>query len=415
MAQGVKMLLGICLISWLYLYGLWLICIDTLFSSFPMTILGTLVLFVAYHYVKLPPPDPKLVDEFLGQDPWLIEDTEIMQNGEVRGEITVPEKKKEPFCMRIIAHRGAGLDAPENSLSAFRKCKERGCNAVEFDVTLTADGIPVIFHDRYVDRVTEATGELSSMTYEEVRKLDISTNHAFREWYKGERIPTLEEAVQECLSLGLKMFIDIKDNDTKIIPHILALYGVELKSQAEESILNSKQVNTAVWKPPQGTNMHSKAIVTSFYPYIIYLIRRADPRIICTLAWRPFFFSSESYSASSVLGLAGASGSLRRRYPGIMANLGARIADEVIGWCLQSALPFFILGLSGLLVHKDLLSPEQLRQWREKGVRIIAWTVNNPTEKHFFTKILKVTYITDTLDAESDHSIPLGLDLAATR
>ncbi|XP_071451080.1 glycerophosphodiester phosphodiesterase 1 [Hetaerina americana] len=418
MAHSIKWVGGTCFISYLYMYGFLLLCIDTLISSFPPTIIGSVILFIAYHYVKLPPPDNDQVERLLGRDPWLEEadESSILENFVNEESNNDASKNDQPTKalrnMKVIAHRGAGLDAPENSIASFRKCKERGCSAVEFDVSLTSDGIPVIFHDRFVDRLTDGTGELSSMTFAEARKLDIAHNHAFSEWYKGECIPTLEEAVKECLTLGLTMFIDIKENDVGVVPHILGLFGVEMKG-GDATGVASKAAN--VWMPPPGTDMHSKAIVTSFHPYILYLVRRADPRIACTLAWRPFSFSSESYSASSALGPSSVNGSIRRRHPGMFSNLGAKILDEVMGWCVWQGIPYHLLGLAGFLIHKDVLSPEMLRQWRAKGVRIIAWTVNNPAEKQYFAKILKVAYITDTLDAESNHHLPDGLDLAATR
>ncbi|KAG8227487.1 hypothetical protein J437_LFUL002376 [Ladona fulva] len=185
-------MLWTCFVLWLYIHGLWLIFLDTLFSSFPLLLFGSLSLFIAYYYMKLPPPDENLVEDLLGRDPWLEGDDFCVPNGDAVSESDDSIERKESFCMRVIAHRGAGLDAPENSLSAFRKgkrgrwdggkgrCKERGCTAVEFDVALTADGVPVIFHDAFVDRVTDSSGLLSSKTLEEVKKLDISAKHPFR-------------------------------------------------------------------------------------------------------------------------------------------------------------------------------------------------------------------------------------------
>ncbi|XP_046399031.1 glycerophosphodiester phosphodiesterase 1 isoform X2 [Ischnura elegans] len=361
MAQSVKWAVGTCFIAWMYIYGFLLLCFDTLASSFPPTLLGSVILFVAYHYLKLPPPDDEQVELLLGRDPWLDDNNEITalenstSNEESSGDSDKTDKGEKILRnLKVIAHRGAGLDAPENSIASFRKCKDRGCNAVEFDVSLTSDGVPVIFHDRFVDRVSDGNGEISLMTLSEARKLDISHKHPFREWYKGERIPTLEEAVKECLSLDLTMFIDIKVNDVRTVPHILGLFGKEVKAGDLPGLVSTP---ANVWMPPSGTNMHSKAIVTTFHPYLIYLIRRADPRIACTLGWRPFSISSVSYSASAALGPAGMHGCTRPQYSGMFTNLGARIMDEIVGWCFQRGIPYHLLGLSGLLIHKDFLSP----------------------------------------------------------
>ena len=59
---------------------------------------------------------------------------------------------------QIITHRGASAYAPENTLAAFTKAHAMGAEAIECDVSLTADDQPIIIHDNFVDRTTNAQG-----------------------------------------------------------------------------------------------------------------------------------------------------------------------------------------------------------------------------------------------------------------
>jgi len=72
----------------------------------------------------------------------------------------------------VIGHRGASALAPENTLAAFLLAIDLGADGVELDVQLSADGEPVVIHDRRVDRTSNARGHVSDFTVSELRSLD---------------------------------------------------------------------------------------------------------------------------------------------------------------------------------------------------------------------------------------------------
>ena len=102
---------------------------------------------------------------------------------------------------RIVAHRGGGALAPENTLGAIRLGASMGFKGVEFDVMLAGDGTPVVIHDETVDRTTDGRGEVSKMSYAELCAFTIN---------KTERIPRYEDAVRLCRDLGIWANVEIK-------------------------------------------------------------------------------------------------------------------------------------------------------------------------------------------------------------
>lgn len=95
---------------------------------------------------------------------------------------------------QACAHRGDQACAPENTVAAFRSAVEKGAAMIEFDVQATRDGRLVIMHDPKVDRTTDGTGNVSDLTFDEIRALD--AGGWFRPEFKGERVPTLEETLE---------------------------------------------------------------------------------------------------------------------------------------------------------------------------------------------------------------------------
>ncbi len=92
-----------------------------------------------------------------------------------------------------IAHRGASAIAPENTVAAFDEAIRLGSSAVEFDVRMSADGVPVVIHDDRIDRTTNGHGRVADFTALDLRRFDAGSWKGHR--FAAARIPTLEEAL----------------------------------------------------------------------------------------------------------------------------------------------------------------------------------------------------------------------------
>jgi glycerophosphoryl diester phosphodiesterase len=83
-----------------------------------------------------------------------------------------------------FAHRGGAAHAPENSWTAFEHAVKLGYVYLETDARATSDGMLMAFHDRTLDRVTDASGPLSALPYREVKALRVAGS---------EPIPRIED------------------------------------------------------------------------------------------------------------------------------------------------------------------------------------------------------------------------------
>jgi glycerophosphoryl diester phosphodiesterase len=73
----------------------------------------------------------------------------------------------------VIAHRGASAEKPENTLAAFRRALALGADGIELDVQVTRDGVPVVFHDITLRRLTGQPGRLTAKTWAGLKKLRV--------------------------------------------------------------------------------------------------------------------------------------------------------------------------------------------------------------------------------------------------
>jgi glycerophosphoryl diester phosphodiesterase len=112
----------------------------------------------------------------------------------------------------VFAHRGGAALAPENTLIAFEGGLALGADGLELDVHLSRDGIPVVIHDKTLDRTTNGTGPVAALTAAELAALDAGFSFGaadgfpFRE--RGHGVPTLEAVLERCP--GTRIIIEMK-------------------------------------------------------------------------------------------------------------------------------------------------------------------------------------------------------------
>jgi glycerophosphoryl diester phosphodiesterase len=108
----------------------------------------------------------------------------------------------------VVGHRGSAASAPENTLGSLRLAARQGARMVEFDAKLTADNVVILMHDSLLERTTDGHGAVAGLPWSEIARLDAGS--WFGEAWRGERVPTLEQALALLVELDLTANIEIK-------------------------------------------------------------------------------------------------------------------------------------------------------------------------------------------------------------
>lgn len=108
----------------------------------------------------------------------------------------------------VLAHRGGGTLAPENTIAGLRAGMARGFGAIEYDVMLARDGMPVVMHDPYLGRTVAGSGNV--FDYDAVELAAMDAGSWFGRKFEGEPVPLFVEFAQFCKAHGVWMNIEIK-------------------------------------------------------------------------------------------------------------------------------------------------------------------------------------------------------------
>lgn len=158
------------------------------------------------------------------------------------------------FPVMVIGHRGFSGVAPENTVSAFRKAIEAGCDMVELDVHLSRDGKVVVIHDETLERTTNGKGKIADFTLKELENLDAGA--WFGSQFAGEKMPSLREVLD--LAKG-KILVNIEIKDGYLGSYTL----IDLTDRTLQDV--------------KRAGMVSQVLFSSFYPPSLERIRKGNP------------------------------------------------------------------------------------------------------------------------------------------
>jgi glycerophosphoryl diester phosphodiesterase len=167
-----------------------------------------------------------------------------------------PEGKKP----NIIAHRGNSNAAPENTLSALSSAIDVKADGAEIDVRMTKDGEIVLMHDSKLLRTAGVNSNVNQLNYSELSDIDVGS--WFSPEFKGERIPTLMEALELCKD-KLNLMIEIKSDKNK-----------------------EHEIAKRVLENVEAMGMEDDVIIASFNPKVLDEVKKLNKKIPTCLILR---------------------------------------------------------------------------------------------------------------------------------
>ena len=228
---------------------------------------------------------------------------------------------KQPL---IVAHRGASAWAPENTIAAFRMAIDVGAEGIEFDVRLSRDGQPVVIHDSTLERTGRKALSVSSLTAEELGRIDVGSwfNVSHRKKadssFAKETVPTLAETLEALRDFRGLIYIELKCRDSE----------VESLSRAVCSVIS-------------GSPLLPQIIVKSFKLGAIPHIRFGCPEVKTAALFAPKIM----------------------RYLRKGKHL-VKIAEE--------------FGADHLSLHYSLATRKLMKKVERSGIKVTIWTADKP-------------------------------------
>jgi glycerophosphoryl diester phosphodiesterase len=192
-----------------------------------------------------------------------------------------------------VAHRGYSAVAPENTLPALAAGVLAGATLIEFDVRTTADGVPVVIHDRTVDRTTDGSGTVAELTLDEIAGLDAGS--WFSPAYRGVRIPQHRDVLDLLRPHAVLAADAARAGVTPAeAPRVELLLEIKPPATLEQVKVILGQVADA--------GLRDRTVVQSFDPDVVRLAGEAAPDV--RLALLRHGFDDEQVLVAAELGIS---------------------------------------------------------------------------------------------------------------
>jgi glycerophosphoryl diester phosphodiesterase len=188
-----------------------------------------------------------------------------------------PQLKPPKHGVYVVAHRGVHTGIPENTLAAYQKAIELGCDFVEIDVRTSKDGAFVSIHNRTVDAyVTDGTtGKVKDFTLAELKALDIG-NRVDPKW-KNERVPTFEDILKLCKG-KIGIYLDLKEAPIEPLIAMVKQYGMEHDVlwyiDAQDVKTLREHCRTCIPMPDPGPEEHLAKLIAQTRPQVVASVWR---------------------------------------------------------------------------------------------------------------------------------------------
>ena len=223
---------------------------------------------------------------------------------------------------KVISHRGANLDAPQNTIPAFERSLEIGVDGFETDIHLSSDGVPVICHNYTIDETSTGKGEVRSKNLEELRTYDFGSY--FGDEFRGVSLPTLPELLD--------------------LTKTMKLINIEIKPPQKDCDLVKRVVETI-----HEYGIVENSIVSCFDPECIRLVKEIDSNVKTGLLYEDDELGNE------------------------IMTFG------VAKFCKQ-------LNANAAHPHRKLITQKEVMELHNLGIVVNPWTVNKEEEIVRFTK-----------------------------
>ena len=195
----------------------------------------------------------------------------VTRSGNTNNHLKFRKSKNKVY---VIAHRGAHVGIPENSLAAYQKAIDLGCDFIEIDVRTTKDGKFVSVHNSSVDNYVKGSeGKVKDMTLAQLKALDIGSRVG-PEW-KNTRIPTFEEILKLCQG-KIGIYLDLKDAPVPELMKLIKKYNMEqdvIWYISAQYLLQVKDVDTAFGNsfpmPDPGPEKNLISVLEKLKPAVV--------------------------------------------------------------------------------------------------------------------------------------------------